>query len=176
VRTKWFYLKEQDFKELLRLSHMYHREAIRCENSKAYTAGCVMAGACLETSLLMMVHLYGNELETAGFVPKMKQKYKPLFKWTFKELVLAARGMNWLPTGLQIGAEWNTRRAKIGDYAEVLRQFRNLVHPVRYLQDHSPSRVTIKHLKMNIDIVELACEHLGAKVNASLQKKLGIVD
>jgi len=168
VKTKWFYLKEQDFNELLRLSHVYYREAIRCEDSKAYIAGCVMAGACLETLLVMMVNMYGAEVQAADLVPIMKQKLKPLLKWTLRELVLAARGMNWLQAGLQIGAEWNTRRANIGDYAEVLRQIRNLVHPARYLQDHSPLRVTRKYLKQSIEIIEVVAKHLEAKVSASL--------
>jgi hypothetical protein len=172
----WFDLEEQDFNELLRLSRTYYREAVRCEDSKAYLAGRTMAGASLEALLLAMVHIYGNEVEAAGLVPMLKQKPKGLLHRTLSELLRAAAGMNWLPRELPIGGGWNTRRAKIGDYAEVLRQTRNLVHPARYLRDHSPSRVTKRYLVQSIEILEIASRHLREKVNASLRKDLGIAD
>jgi hypothetical protein len=176
IRTKWFHLTEKDFNELLRLSRSYYRESVRCEDSKAYVAGCTVAGASLEAILMVMVHIYGDEVEAARLVPIMKEKSKPLLKWTFAELLRAARGMNWLPAGLQIDAEWNARRAKIGDYTEVLRKIRNLIHPARYLQDHSPSRITRRYLEQSIEILEVANKFLEAKVHESLRKDIGIAD
>ncbi len=176
MTNSWFHLEERDFEELLRLSRTYHREAVRCEDSKAYIAGCTMAGASLEAALLAMVHLNGDRVAAARLVPMLKQRPKPLLKWTLAELVRAAREMNWLPSGLQIGGAWNTRHAKVGDYAEALRQVRNLVHPARYLQDHSPSRVTKKYLKGSIEILQVASKYLVANVHASLRRDLGIPD
>jgi hypothetical protein len=36
---------EAEFRELWRLQRFYWKEAIRCEKSKAYLAGCVMLGS-----------------------------------------------------------------------------------------------------------------------------------
>lgn len=38
-------LRDEEEKELYRLSRFYWQEAIRCEESKAYLAGCVMLGS-----------------------------------------------------------------------------------------------------------------------------------
>ena len=168
--TAWFNLEEQDFKELMRLYRSYRREAVRSTDSKAYLAGCVMAAAALEAALLAMIHIHAREVEAAGLVPNIRRQPKPLLKWTLPEMLRAASGMDWLPSGLQLGGAWIARRAKIGDYAEALRQIRNLIHAARYVQDHSPSRVTKRYLEGSLAILEGATTHLEAKVNASLRK------
>jgi hypothetical protein len=118
-----------------------------------------------------MVHLYSDELD-ASAIAKSKGKPKPLLKWSFAELLRAARIANWLPAGLELGAKWSGRRARIGDYAEALRQTRNLVHPSRYVQDHSPSRVTTRYLSSSLETLEAAISHFEAKVHASLRKAM----
>ena len=40
-------------------------------------------------------------------------------------------------------------KAKAGDYAEVSRQIRNLLHPGRYLSVHFRHRITAKYLHNN---------------------------
>lgn len=47
-------LGEEEEKELHRLMGRYHREAERCDDAKAYLAGCAMAAAAMETALLLM--------------------------------------------------------------------------------------------------------------------------
>ena len=150
---------------------MYDREARRAGEGKAHLAGCVMAGAALEAMLLAMVHLYGDELD-ARAIAKAKGKPKQLLNWSFADLLKAARIANWLPAGLELGAKWSGRRARIGDYAEALRQTRNLVHPSRYIQDHSPSRVTKRYLSSSLETLEAAISHLEAKVHDSLRKAM----
>jgi hypothetical protein len=88
-----------------------------------------------------MPKLSGDELESSA-VATAKDKAKPLFDWTLADILRAAKSANWLPAGLDPGADWNTKLAHIGDYADVLRQIRNLIHDSRYLQDRSPSRIT----------------------------------
>jgi hypothetical protein len=170
--TEWFDIEEEHYNELLRLSRVYHREAVRCRDAKAYIAGCTMAGAALESILLAMLHLYGSEVETAGFAPKRQGKTKKLLDWRLPEMLHAAAGIGWLPRGLKSEDEWNSRLAEIGDYAEALRQTRNLVHPARYLQDHSPSRVTKKYLISSLEIFEVASQYLESKVHESLRSEL----
>ncbi len=173
----WFDLDDKEFSELLRLSRLYHREAIRCEDSKAYLAGCAMAGASLEALLLAMVHMYGDEVEAAGFVAKTgKNQAKELRRWTLSELLQTAAGMHWLPAAIQTQEKWSGRRAKIGDYAKELMKTRNLIHPGRYLRDHSPSRVTQKYLTGSIEVLDAAHEQLQAKVHESLARKMAEMD
>jgi hypothetical protein len=164
----WFDLPEKSYNELLRLTGTYHREAYHCEEVSSFLAGCVMAGAALEAMLLAMLHLYGAELPEP-VVPKLRGKPKPLLRWTLAEMVIAARHANWLPAGLDLGAEWKTRQAKIGDYVEALRQTRNLVHPSRYLQDQSPSRVTKRYLRRSLDILDGARSYIERKIHESIR-------
>jgi hypothetical protein len=48
--------------DLYRLLSFYKREADRCSKGGAFLAGCVMAGAELETALLLMVNIYPDEV------------------------------------------------------------------------------------------------------------------
>ena len=83
-------------------------------------------------------------------------------------MLRVASDMGWLPTGLRKGGKWISRKAKIGDYAEVLRQTRNLIHPARYVLDLSPTRVPKRYLVGSIEVFEVASLHLNAKVLSSL--------
>jgi hypothetical protein len=168
----WADMPEDHFKELLRLSRMYYREAKRCVDAKAHLAGCIVAGSALETQLTAMVHIYADEVEQAGLVVKRRGAAKPLLDWTLADLLKVAAGMKWLPRGLKDGEKWNRRRAQIGDYAEVMRHVRNLVHPARYLRDHSPSRITRKYVAQSLEVLELAVKWLEAVVHRSLRESM----
>lgn len=149
---------EEEEKELWRLYRFYFREARKCEKSKAFLAGCVMLGSALETILILMVIIYSDEIEKIGTFPKKKEKSlpKPLLDWTLAELLKEAQKANWLPNNLQPDQDWDERKAQIGDYAEVARIVRNLIHPSRYLKDHYKSRVTNKFLQRQFETV-LTC-------------------
>jgi hypothetical protein len=132
--------------ELRRLLRFYQRETGRCRNAKAYLAGCVMAGAELETALLLMVAAYPKEAAATNKLPRQKKTTKPLLEWHLGELLRVAKAAGWLPAALDHAKdEWNGKKAKIGDYAEVVRDIRNLAHPARYMEDHYKKRVTQKH-------------------------------
>jgi len=103
-------------------------------------------------------------------------KRKRLLKWNLSDLLKAAGGMGWLPTGLERGTKWNTRRAKIGDYVEALRQTRNFVHPGRYVCDRSPSIVTKPYLERFLNILDVSADCLFAEVNAYILAQLENVD
>jgi hypothetical protein len=80
-------------------------------------------------------------------------------------MIDVATKMNWLPL--------TAKRGKgIGAYTRQVRQIRNLLHPARYLQDHSHSRITARYLKNCVEIVDSANDWLAAKVNASLLKTM----
>jgi hypothetical protein len=133
-------LTDDEQKELWRLQRFYWKEAIRCEHAKAYLAGCVMLGSALETILILMIDVHSEEAEKTGKVPTHKGTPKPLLNWELVELLRVVKAAGWLPTALNMNDDWNWRKAKVGDYAEVVRMMRNLAHPARYLKDHTGRR------------------------------------
>ena len=119
-------LTDEEEKELYRLLHFYWQEALRCEKAKAQLAGCVMLGSALETLLILMINIYSDEADETGKVPTRKGKPKPLLDWQFIELLRVAKAAQWLPSALNLEDSWSSGKARIGDYAEVVRQVRNL--------------------------------------------------
>jgi hypothetical protein len=172
-------LTDQEEKELYRLQRLYWREALRCEESRAYLAGCIMLGSALETLLILMINIYADEAEQTGKVPTVKGKPKALLDWKYIELLRVAKAASWLPSQLDLDKDkWSSRKARIGDYAEVVRQVRNLAHPARYAADHYRSRVTAKYLQRQFEVVLLCRDWLAARNNKSLlehMKAEGIV-
>jgi hypothetical protein len=165
-------VSDEQERELHRLRRFYRNEARRCSRGRGYLAACVMAAAELETSLLLMVNIYPEEATAAGKLPTHKKAVKPLVEWSLAELLRVAKAAGWLPSGLELGDDWNRRRAKVGDYAEVARQVRNLLHPARYMEDHFGKRVTKKHLKLVFETIEAAGSFLLARVETSLQEHM----
>lgn len=161
-------LSDEEEKELYRLSRFYWQEAIRCEESKAYLAGCVMLGSALETLLVLMINIYADEAEQTGKVPTVKGKPKPLLDWQFVELLRVAKAAKWLPSVLNLEDRWSNKTARIGDYAEVVRQVRNLAHPARYVEDHRGKRVNAKYLRRQFEVVLLCRDWLSERNNKSL--------
>jgi hypothetical protein len=165
-------LTEDEEKELWRLNRVYWKEAERCEKADAYLAGCVMLGSALENILILMISLYHEDADRTGKVPHQKGKPKPLLKWDLAELIAVAKAAGWLPSGLKLDEDWNSRKARVGDYGEVARMMRNLAHPARYLKDHHRKRVTKRYLQRQFEIV-LACrDWLAAHNNRELLKAI----
>jgi hypothetical protein len=159
--------------ELHRLLGFYNREADRCGKALAFLAACVMAGAELETALLLTVNVYPDEAVATGKLPRKKKSIKPLLEWNLGELLRVAKAAGWLPSALIYGEdEWSSRKAKVGDYAEVLREFRNLTHPARYMEDHYRKRVTKKHLGLVFDTINAARDWLYARIEKSLLERM----
>ena len=162
-------LTDDEEKELYRLQRLYWREALRCEESKAYLAGCAMLGSALETLLILMINIYADEAEQTGKVPTFKGEPKALLNWKYIELLRVAKAAGWLPSQLDLDRDkWSNRKARIGDYAEVVRMVRNLVHPASYASEHYRSRVTAKYLKRQFEVVLLCRDWLSARNNKSL--------
>ena len=165
-------LTEDEEEELWRLNRFYWKEAKRCEEAKAYLAGCVMLGSVLENILILIISIYDEDADRTGKVPLKNRKPKPLLKWNLAELLAVAKAAGWLPAGLKLDEDWNSRKARVGDYAEVARMMRNLAHPARYLEDHPRQRVTKRYLQQQFEIV-LACrDWLAAHNNRELLKAI----
>jgi hypothetical protein len=165
-------LNMEQERELYRLSRFYWKEALRCEKAKVFLAGSVMLGSALETLLLLMVNVYAEEAERTGCVPMRKGVAQPLMQWTLADLLKVAKAANWLPSGLNLKDGWDSRKAKVGDYAEVVRMVRNLVHPARYVEDHYRSRVTAKYLQRQFDVVLHCRDWLVERNNKSLREHM----
>jgi hypothetical protein len=161
-------LTDEQERELLRLSRFYWQEALRCERSKAYLSGCITLGSALETLLILMINCFPDEAEQTGKVPVHKGKPKPLLDWQLVELLRVAKAADWLPSALDLQDDWNSRKARIGDYAEVVRMVRNLAHPARYLKDHYGKRVTNKYLQRQFEMVLLCRDWLQSRNNKAL--------
>jgi hypothetical protein len=159
--------------ELHRLSRVYRREAERAAEGKAYLAACVMAGSGLEALLMVMVNGYPDDLvAVADKLPKHKGGPKPLLKWSLAELLRVAKLAGWLPAGMELDDDWSRRKAKIGDYAEVVRMTRNLLRPAVYIEEHYKQRITKKYYDSVYDTVAVAAGHLGARVERSLLARM----
>lgn len=164
-------LQDEEFNELLRLQRMYRREADKCMKGGSYFAGCVMLGAALEGDLTAMCHCFASEIPP-NLIPKKNGKPKPLLDWTLHQLLIVARSCNWLPSGLDLEDEWKRKQAQAGDYAVVLKDFRNLVHPARWIHDFHGRRVTKRRMEMCFEILEIAGDWLWAKLGRSLDADL----
>jgi hypothetical protein len=165
-------LSDEEERELWRLSTAYWKEALKCEEVKAFLAGSVMLGSALETLLILMVNCYPEEAQRTGLVPRKKGVERPLLTWGLADLLKVAKAANWLPSGLTLGGDWDRRKGKVGDYAEVVRTVRNLVHPARYVEDHYRSRVTAKHLRQQFEVVLLCRDWLTERNNQSLREHI----
>lgn len=157
---KFTTLSDEEEREIWRLYRFYGREADRCEKAKAYLAGCVMLGSALEALLMLMVNVYDEEALATGRIPTKRKKPKPLLNWDLGELLRVAKVVGWLPAGLELDEEWNSRKAKVGDHAEVVRIVRNLAHPGRYRKEHFRGRITKKYLEHQFEVVEACREWL----------------
>lgn len=164
-----FTLSTDQEKGIMPLAIQFKKEAKKCFSAKAYLSGCVLMGAAMEAILLSTVNCFPAEIfVSTKYVPKVKGKTKRLDKWKLNELLAVAKGLNWLPSGLSPEDEWNNANAKIGDYVDVVQKIRNLIHPIRYLDDFGRKRFTKKYLKACFVIVDAANDYLSSLVKNSL--------
>ncbi|MHB8085096.1 MAG: hypothetical protein ACYDHZ_04685 [Dehalococcoidia bacterium] len=164
-----FTLSEKQYNEVLRLANMYYREARKCMDGKAYLAGCVMMGAALEAALLAFADCYSYEARRSKSAPTRKRVIKPLTDWQLRDLLAVAKDRDWLPSSLSADQEWNGKKAQIGDWAVMLQQIRNLVHPSRYMLDVPRKRITKPYLETAFKIFEVATDHLLNKIYKHLR-------
>jgi hypothetical protein len=150
--------------------NFYEAEAQRCRKTEAFLAGCVMASAVLEASLLSVAECYPEQARSSCKAPRGN---KPFDRWTLAQLLDVAKDLGWLPAQLTYGEdEFDSERALVGDYAEVVREIRNLVHAGRYLADYKDD-VTEDQLTLSFEVLQAVSDHLYAKVEQSLLAEMG---
>ena len=166
-------LTDKQFDDLLRITNVYRLQAFRCRKSKAYLAGCIMFGAALETALLTTTSLYSDEATKSKKLPTKKNgEPKPLLRWTLFELLAVAKDLEWLPATLSLDEEFDAQKARIGDYAEIVRQVRNLVHPAEYLDVYPNFVLRRKQFDHIYDILAAAVDWLLNKIYESLKETM----
>jgi hypothetical protein len=182
VATPFLNLTEDQARELYRLARTYQREARRCEEAKAYLAGCIMLGASLETMLKLIVYVYEDEAAATGKVPTIykknlaKQVPKPLLKWSLEEMLNVVTAAGWLPSEANVNGDWNKHGAKIGDWAKFAQRVRNLVHPGAWTRDHFGRRVTAGIFRTQREVVDLCKDwliyHNNKRLRTDLRRKV----
>lgn len=132
-----------------------------------------MEGAALEAVLLAVANCFPDEALTSAAAPRRKDgTVKPLAEWSLADLVNVAKERAWLPTGLSPDENGDSAKWHIGDYADALRQLRNLVHPIRYAMDMPRKRITERYLESAFEIVDVVVQHLEKKLHDSLKEAL----
>ncbi len=105
------------------LERRWH-ECVNCINASAPLAATVMMGGLLEALLLARVHRESNKSivfnSTKAPKDKVARKAKPLNEWTLRNYIDVAHDLKWI-----------TSSAK--DVGEVMRDYRNYVHPHKEL-------------------------------------------
>jgi hypothetical protein len=134
-----FGLAQERFHELLEIAPWYFQEARRCDSARACLAAEIMIGSALEAALMCMVSAYPEDIEEWA---KTHQQ-RPLDRWSLHQLIHAARHAGWLQgfpkcDDLDEMLEYAAQNRKPDP--DVLRQFRNWVHPNVYVENEPLNR------------------------------------
>jgi|SRR5690348_6663202 len=165
-------LSRQEEAELYRTIRIYWREAKRCEAAGAHFSCCVMLGSLLEGMLMLMVNAYPEEAKATGKIPQRGGRPMNLIGWNLTQLLQVADATAWLPSGEHSHPSSRHRKRQIGDYAKIVRDVRNLVHPGRYVTDHARKRVTKRYSLHLFEVVEICKDWLLAHNNVVLRVDL----
>jgi hypothetical protein len=155
----------QPLETLLKIHNFYIDEAQKCYGAKAYFAGCVMLASALETTLLVMVDRYKEEINTLSKFPMRRGEPTAPINWTLSELLDIAAELNWLPRKLKRTDDYNTpEEGEIGDDARIIQEIRNLVHPGKYLRAYPLLDITEQHFFHSFVILEEIIKRLHDKL------------
>ncbi|HHY45431.1 MAG TPA: hypothetical protein GX512_06965 [Firmicutes bacterium] len=155
--------------EIIALFTFYRDEAERCRESGAYLASCVLLASALEAALLAMAECFAREVSEFTRRSRAKELSRPRKEWGLSQLLLIARNLDWLPSSHREIESLDPHDAKVGDYIEVVRVIRNLIHPGIYLREYPGEAITEKHLDISYRVLEIACECLSGKLDSAIQ-------
>jgi len=145
----------------LELFHLYEDEAQRCRDAGACLAGCVLLASAMEAALLAMTQCFPTEVARVVGQHRSKELSRPPSEWSLSQLQLVARSLNWLPSADTLEGRLNPQRAEIGDYVEVIRAIRNLIHPSIYLRECPDKTIGQEHLDLSFQVLLAACSRLS---------------
>lgn len=157
--------------ETVNLFSFYRDEAERCRDSGAYLASCVLLASALEAALLAMSECFSEEVERFAKRSQAKELSRPRSEWGLSQLLLVARSLGWLPSSREDIRSLRTDKAQVGDYVEVVRVIRNLIHPAIYLRECPGEAITQKHLDISYRVLEIACRCLSDRLDLALRRR-----
>lgn len=161
-------LSQSRSNRLLKLINGYDREVRRCAKVRAYHAACILLGAQLEGMLLAICDMYPKEVRKWFRQQPPKQRpQNAIDQWRLDSLSRVARDLGWLPTRSSSRAP-----RKAGDWIDLLRELRNLVHPGKHLRDYPKIRIGKLHLSDAEVVFGAANRWLLSKVTTDLQRAM----
>jgi hypothetical protein len=161
-------LSKGRFNNLIRLVNEYDREVRRCTKARAYYAANALLGAQLEGMLLGMCDLFPEEVRKwFADLPSGQRPKNAIEKWDLATLSRVARDLKWLPARSKPRGHY-----KIGDWVDLVREMRNLVHPGRHLRDYPKLRIRNTHLSNAKDVFNAANSWLMAKIGDDLERAI----
>lgn len=168
---------EDRFEFLVGLLGRYEQEAEKSAGAGAYLAGCVMLGSALEGYLLAMTECFREEVERSTSVPRDKHgKLISPYRWDLWQLLDVARELGWLPATLPVNEDMEFEEAlekgDIGDFVEVVREIRNLVHPGKHVRTYPGITVAEEHFQDCYTLVAHAVVHLRKHLIGEIDKGL----
>jgi hypothetical protein len=101
-------------------------EIILCVNSHAYLSSIVMMGGLLEGILLSIANNNPKDFNTAPHAPKYTRgndagQVKQFKDWTLNDFIIVAHELGWISKSTK-------------DFSDKLRDYRNLIHPLKNIQ------------------------------------------
>jgi hypothetical protein len=160
-------LSDGRYEHLLALQRQYQREARRSAKAKAYLGACVLAGAELEANLIAMCTLYDREVN--GYLATLTAGRPPhnLDRWTLEHLIKVAVALRWLLSRKRANAP-----RTVGEWVELLRELRNLVHPGKHLRDYPRVRIGRLHYADARAVLKAANSWLLRRVETGLRASI----
>ena len=125
--------------------------------------------SALEAALLAMVECFSQEVAAFANRSSARELSRPRSEWGLSQLLLVARNLGWLPSNRRGKRQVETGAAQVGDYVEVVRVIRNLIHPAIYLREYPGEAITEKHLDISYKVLEVACECLSDRLDVALR-------
>ncbi len=145
----------------LDLFYLYQGEARKCKDAGACLAGCVLLASAMEAALLAMAQCFPADVRRVVDRHKSKELSRPSSEWGLSQLQLVARSLSWLPSASSARDRLDPDKAEIGDYVEVVRAIRNLIHPSIYLRECPDKTINERHLDLSFQVLEAACSRLS---------------
>lgn len=157
-------LGKKRYWKLVELIGTYDRESERCAKVRAYYAACALQGAALEGLLLAMCDAFIDDVRTVlPTLPPEKRPKGPLTKWSLNDLIVIAKALDWLPSRK---SKW--AKPKLGDWTELVKELRNLVHPGRHINSYPKHRMRKGHYSDAYAILRSVTSHLWDRIEPTL--------
>jgi len=121
--------RRNKFLALNKALNVYRREADKCEQCRAFLAGCMLQGALLEACLTLMALVYREEVSKTNAFQAVKKRVEKNWK----------RHVRWLrdfdPRDLEKIAIELSWCSGLEHELKSLRDVRNLIHPGKYADE-----------------------------------------